>query len=72
MPIRYHEKHLRKYRGNDVAFEIFTEKQQLLNYLKNQLEFMQEQQKRFQETIAYFTSLDPDALDQEKIKYAYT
>lgn len=72
MPIRYREKHLRKYRGNEISFEVFAEKQLLLNYLKNQLEFMQEQQKRFQETISYFTSVDPDALDKEKIQFAYT
>ncbi len=71
MPIRYIQDHLKKYRWNEISFEIFANKESLVAYLQNELFFITKQRERFQETITYFTALDAKAENKENLLYAY-
>lgn len=70
-PLRYTENHLRKYRWNDVSFEVFLTKETLLAYLKNELFFISKQRERFYEAITYLKTFDSKLEGKEKMEYAY-
>ncbi len=71
IPIRYSEKHLRKYRWNDFAFEVFDKKDALMAYLRNELSYIKFQKDRFNELIKYFTVMDLSWENLENIERAY-
>jgi len=70
-PITYAEPHKKKYRWSEFRFKIFDKKTDLVTYLRNELKYIPAQQKRFEETIDYFTVQDPATTNFEAIEVAY-
>lgn len=71
VPVRSSERHLRKYRWNEFSFNVFENKESLLIYLKNQLDFIWQQTIRFNKAIDYFTIMDSEWTNKDNIEPAY-